>query len=95
MQSFTIAKDEEAVLQVKFLTSQNEPMKIYEDENAEWSCKETGVIKIVSSKFDGTNYNVTVSAVGTGSAILCVKGNFQGNEKASENDFFGYEVFWS
>ena len=92
MQKFTIAKDEKAVLQVKFLTSDNELGKIHEGENASWICNDTGILKIISTDFDGANYNVTVSPVATGVAILTAKGNFLGNDRASENDFFGYEV---
>lgn len=92
MQTFRIAADETAVLQAKFLTRKGGNVKIYEDENAEWSTSDPAVIKIVSSNFDKTNYNVTIEAQSTGIANLYAKGNFEGNVKADDKNFFGYEV---
>lgn len=90
MQKFTIAKDEEAVLQVKFMTREGEIVNIHEAENAEWISDSPETLKVISSQFDGTNYNVTVAPQQTGKVILTAKGWFLGNEKFAENDYLGY-----
>lgn len=90
MQKFVLAKDENAVIQVKFLTSQNEMIKIHEEENAQWVSSDPNVFTILSSNYDKTNYNVTISAQNTGKATLMAGGWFLGNDAHSENDFLGY-----
>ncbi len=92
IQKFTLTKLDEAVLQAKFQTPDNEIKFIHEGENAVWTSSAPSVVKIVDSKFDGTNYNVTISCLNTGVATLTAAGNFLSNDKASENDYFGFEL---
>lgn len=90
MQRFIIAKDEQAVLNVKFLTSQNDIVKIHEDESPQWISSNTDVFTIISSNYDKTNYNVLISAQNTGNAVLMAGGWFLGNDLHSESDYLGY-----
>jgi len=91
IQKFTIAKDETAVLQVKFMTAENDIVFINENENAIWTVEDEEVIEILSSNFDGSNYNVTVNPKKTGLTKIYAKGTFLDIDGSSQSGYKSYE----